>query len=258
MPIPKIIHYVWLGGKEMPPQIAECLESWRCVLSDYELRRWDESSLGEVDSEFVREAMAEKKWAFASDVIRLHALYNYGGIYLDTDVRVARSFDPLLHHRGFVGRESSMHIIGRDTVNFLTTCCIGAEKGNPFIGRCLRYYEGRHFITSADKSLPAELRLDMRLNSEVMYRLASEIGYKASVLCDYEQDCGNITVLPKDYLDPDGLTANSYCEHLALGSWREGECPVYTYSLAYKIQWRLWAVVERALRKFNRVIIRLR
>ena len=135
MPIPKIIHYVWLGGKEMPPQIAACLESWRCVLSDYELRRWDESSLGEIDSAFVREAMAEKKWAFASDVIRLHALYNYGGIYLDTDVRAARSFDPLLHHRGFVGRESSMHIIGRDTVNFLTSCCIGSEKGNPFIGR---------------------------------------------------------------------------------------------------------------------------
>lgn len=242
----------------MPPQIEACLESWRCVLPDYEIRRWDESSLGEIDSVFVREAIAEKKWAFASDVIRLHALYNYGGIYLDTDVRVARSFDPLLHHHGFVGRESSMHIIGRDTVNFLTTCCIGAEEGNPFIGRCLGYYEGRHFITSADKSLPAELRLDMRLNSEVMYRLASEIGYRASVLCDYEQDCGNLTVLPKDYLDPGGLTANSYCEHLALGSWREGERPVYTYSLAYKIQWRLWAVVERALRKFNRVIIRLR
>ena len=242
----------------MPPQIAACLDSWRRVMPDYELRRWDESCLGEIDSDFVREALAERKWAFASDVIRLHALYNYGGIYLDTDVRVARNFDPLLHHRGFVGRESSMHLIGRETVNFLTTCCIGSEKCNPFIGRCLRYYYGRHFITSADRSLPAELRLDMRLNSEVMYRLATEIGYKASVLCDYEQDCGDIIVLPKDNLDPEGITVNSYCEHLALGSWREGERPVYTYSFAYKIQWRLWAVVEKALRRFDRVIIRLR
>lgn len=242
----------------MPPQITACMDSWVRAMPDYEMRRWDESCLDEIDSEFVREAMAEGKWAFASDVIRLYALYTYGGIYLDTDVMVARSFDPLLHLRGFVGRESSMHLIGRDTVNFLTTCCIGADRGNPFIGRCLRYYDGRHFITSADTSLPAELRLDMRLNSEVMFRLAAGIGYKASVLCDYEQDCGEITILPKNYLDPQGLTADSYCEHLALGSWREGRRPVYTYSFAYKIQWRLWAVVERVLRKFDRVIIRLR
>lgn len=227
-------------------------------MPDYELRLWDESAIEEIDSDFVREAIAERKWAFASDVIRLHALYKYGGIYLDTDVRVVRSFDSLLRHRGFVGRESSMHLIGRDTVNFLTTCCIGAEKGNPFIGRCLGYYAGRHFIQSADRTLPAELRLDMRLNSGVMCRLAQEIGYKASVLCDFEQDCGEIVVLPKECLDPQGLTANSYCEHLALGSWREGERPVYTYSLMYKIQWRLWAVVEKALRRFNRVVIRLR
>lgn len=258
MPIPKIIHYVWLGASSMPAEIEACIRSWRTAMPDYEVRRWDEASLGEIDSDFVREAIAERKWAFASDVIRLHALYNYGGIYLDTDVEAVKSFDPLLGLNGFVGRESSMHIIGRDTVNFLTTCCIGAQKGNEFIGRCLGYYDGRHFVTSHDRTLPAELRLDMRLNSEVMCRLAQEIGYRASVLCDYEQDCGGITVFPGDFFDPEGITPNSFCRHLALGSWREGERPVWTYSFLYKIQWRLWAVVERMLRKFNRVIVRLR
>ncbi len=227
-------------------------------MPDYELRRWDEASVGEIGSEFVQEAIAERKWAFASDVIRLHALYHYGGIYLDTDVEVVKSFDPLLSHKGFVGREGSMHIVGRDTHNYLTTCCIGAEKGNPFIGRCLDYYAGRHFITSPDTSLPAELRLDMRLNSEVMCRLAQEIGYRPSVLCNYKQTCGEITVFPSDFFDPAGITGNSFCRHLALGSWREGERPVWTYSFLYKIQWRLWAVVDRILRKFNRVVIKLR
>lgn len=258
MAIPKIIHYVWLGGAGMPPEVRGCIDSWRAAMPDYELRLWDEAALGEIDSDFVREALAERKWAFASDVIRLHALYHHGGVYLDTDVRTFKGFDPLLSFKGFTGRESSMHIIGRDTVNFLTTCCIGAEKGNPFIGRCLRYYDGRHFIQSADRSLPAELRLDMRLNSEVMFRLAREIGYRASVLCNNMQDCGDMVVLPSDYLDPEGQTPNSFCKHLALGSWREGERPVWTYSFAYKIQWRLWSVVERVLRRFNRVIIRLR
>lgn len=258
MPIPKIIHYVWLGGAPLPREIDDCVQSWCDLMPDYEVRRWDESSLGEIDSEFVREAVVERKWAFASDVVRLYALYHHGGIYLDTDVKALKSFDPLLHLNAFVGRESSMHIIGRDTVNFLTTCCIAAEKGNPFIERCLKYYDGRHFVTSSDRSLPAELRLDMRLNSEVMCRLAQEIGYRASVLSNYEQNCGDITVFPGDFFDPDSITANSYCRHLALGSWREGERPVWTYSLLYKIQWRMWAVVERILRKFNRVIIKLR
>lgn len=242
----------------MPSAITACIQSWRTHMPDYEIRRWDETSLGEIDSVFVCEAMAERKWAFASDVIRLHALYHYGGIYLDTDVEVVKDFDPLLLHKGFVGREGSMHIVGHDTLNYLTTCCIGAEKGNPFIGRCLGYYAGRHFITSADTSLPAELRLDMRLNSEVMCRLAQEIGYRSSVLCDYEQSCGEITVFPSDFFDPEGITNNSYCRHLALGSWREGDRPVWTYSFLYKIQWRLWAVVDRILRKFNRVVIKLR
>lgn len=258
MPIPKIIHYVWLGGTPMPPEIIDCIRSWRDHMPDYEVRRWDETSLDEIDSVFVREAVAERKWAFASDVIRLHALYNYGGVYLDTDVEVVKSFNPLLHLKGFVGREGSMHIIGRETLNYLTTCCIGAEKGNGFIGRCLGYYEGRHFVTSQDRSLPAELRLDMRLNSEVMCRLAREIGYRPSVLCDYEQSCGEITIFPSDYFDPEGVTQNSYSRHLALGTWREGERPEWNYSFLYKIQWRLWAVVGRLLRKFNRVVVRLR
>lgn len=258
MSIPKIIHYVWLGGEPLPPEVEDCIQSWRAYMPEYKIRRWDEASLGEIDYDFVREAIAERKWAFASDVIRLHALYHYGGIYLDTDVRVVKCFDQLLRLDGFIGRENSMHIIGHDTVNFLTSCCIGAEKGNPFIGRCLKYYDGRHFVTSSDLSLPAELRLDMRLNSEVMYRLAREIGYRASVLCDYEQDLGNITVFPADFFDPGCITTNSYCQHLALGSWRKGERRVWKYSILYKLQWRLWAVVEKVLRRFDRVLVRLR
>lgn len=258
MPIPKKIHYVWLGGLPMPREIEGCIQSWSIHMPDYEIKRWDEMSIREIDNEFVHEAMAERKWAFASDVIRLYALYHYGGIYLDTDVEVMKSFDPLLGLNGFIGRESSMHIIGHETVNFLTSCCIGAERGNSFIGRCLGYYNGRHFVTSFDRSLPVELRLDMRLNSEILCRLAQDLGYRWSVLCDYEQVCGDITVFPGDFFDPDSVTPNSYCRHLALGSWREGECQTWNYSLKYKIQWRVWAMIEKILRKFNRVMIRLR
>lgn len=37
-----------------------------------------------------------KKYAFVSDYVRLKALYEYGGIYLDTDIKILKSFNPLL------------------------------------------------------------------------------------------------------------------------------------------------------------------
>ena len=91
--IPKKIHYCWLGGEPLPGNLLQCLSSWRNVLNDYEIIKWDAQSF-DVDSvSFVKEACSVKKWAFASDYIRLHALYEEGGIYLDTDVYVRKRFD---------------------------------------------------------------------------------------------------------------------------------------------------------------------
>lgn len=64
---------------------------------------------------------------------------------------------------------------------YLTTCCFGAELGNPFIKRCLDYYEGRHFVTSQNRELPAALRLDMTLNSKIFCVLAKDWEFNASV-----------------------------------------------------------------------------
>ena len=101
--IPKIIHYVWLGNAPLPEEMQECMDSWKRFMPDYELKCWDESTLGEFDCVFIREALEEKKWAFASDVIRLYAIHKYGGIYMDTDVMVYRSFDALLNNHAFIG-----------------------------------------------------------------------------------------------------------------------------------------------------------
>ena len=69
--IPKIIHYIWLGGGPLSPEIEQCIDSWHKHLPDYEIHRWDDDSIQEIDSLFIREAIAEKKWAFASDVLYL-------------------------------------------------------------------------------------------------------------------------------------------------------------------------------------------
>lgn len=258
--IPKIIHYIWLGDEPIPEEMRRCLDSWAKWMPDYQLIKWDEETVQEIDSVFIREALEEEKWAFASDVIRLYAINQYGGIYMDTDVMVYKSFDPLLENKAFIGRENSMHQIGHTMEVYLTTCCFGAEKGNPFIKRCLDYYEGRHFKTSQNDGLPTELRLDMTLNSKLFCVLAKDWGYNASVLADYEQHCNGdvLTIYPHRCFDATKQTGDTYTKHLALGTWREGERVVYTYSLRYKIGWRVRSCVERILRKFDYIMVKLK
>ena len=86
--IPKIIHYCWFGGKELPELAKYCLASWEKYCPDYEIIRWDESNFDLNENSYVKEAYEHKKWAFITDYVRLKALYEIGGIYMDTDVEL--------------------------------------------------------------------------------------------------------------------------------------------------------------------------
>ena len=103
MAIPKIIHYVWMGGKEKPPKIKKCIKTWKKHLKDYEFIEWNEKNFDINSNSFVKKMYENKKWAFVSDYVRAYAIYNYGGIYLDTDVFVIDKLDSLLNSRAFVG-----------------------------------------------------------------------------------------------------------------------------------------------------------
>ena len=178
---------------------------------------------------------------------------------MDTDVMVYKSFNPLLENHAFIGRENSMHQTEHTMEVYLATCCFGAEKGNSFIKRCLDYYEGRHFITSCDRSLPACLRMDMTLNSYLFTVFAKEIGFKSSVLADYVQKCQDnvLTIFPQRYFDSTKYTSDTFTKHLALGTWREGKKKVYTYMWKDKIEWRVRAVVESLLRRYKYIMLKL-
>ena len=94
--IPKKIHYCWLSGDPLPRKIRKCMDTWRRVMPDYELKLWDTNNFDVTSVPFVHEAFRERKWAFAADYIRMHALYTEGGVYLDSDVKVLKRFDDLL------------------------------------------------------------------------------------------------------------------------------------------------------------------
>ena len=130
--IPKIIHYVWVGNNPKPKDIKKCMKTWKKHLKDYEIIEWNESNFDINSHPFVKKAYEAKKWAYVSDYIRMYAIYNYGGIYLDTDVLVLDNFDKFLDNKVFVGFERE---------NYPFTAVFGAEKKNKFIKKLLDYYD---------------------------------------------------------------------------------------------------------------------
>ena len=118
-------------------------------MPDYEIICWDEERIRNLDNKFMWEAFHCKKWAFAADYIRLYALYEYGGIYLDSDVFVRRSLDSLSSHRVFSGIEYCISSKNR-TCN-IEAAVIGSEPKHPFIRDCLDYFKQRRFIIGNKK-----------------------------------------------------------------------------------------------------------
>ena len=102
--IPKIIHYTWFSGDPFPEKLQNCINSWKEHMPEYELRLWDMKAAGQIDSIYLKETLNEKVWACAADYVRLYAVYHEGGIYLDTDVMVYKSFNPLLDAVAFIGK----------------------------------------------------------------------------------------------------------------------------------------------------------
>lgn len=129
--IPKIIHYCWFGGQEKNTLIQNCISTWKVHLPDYEIIEWNESNC-DFDCDFARKAFELKKWAFLSDYVRLKALAEHGGLYLDTDMFFVKPIDPLLDERCFIGRQKDGQIAAG---------IIGAEPDHSFIKYCMQHYQ---------------------------------------------------------------------------------------------------------------------
>ena len=122
--IPKVIHYVWVGGKPLNELAEKCIASWKKYCPDYEIKRWDETNFDINQNRFCKEALENKKWAFVADYIRLKVLYDEGGIYMDADVEVINPIDEFLQCPGFSGFECT---------GYIPTGIMAAEKGNKWI-----------------------------------------------------------------------------------------------------------------------------
>lgn len=213
--IPKVIHYCWFGGKRKQKLIRDCIKSWKLHLPDYEIKEWNEKN-SDLTLPFVREAYKLKKWAFVSDFIRLKVLYENGGIYLDTDMMVIKSFDALLFNECFVGAED---------IDFISCGIIGSKKNNVFIKECLSRYEFINISQKTDwgqiaipriitdvfrKNYNFFLPFDKKIELEGLLIYPSSYFY--SLPLENKEDSKNY----KDYLNDISFTV-----HLWNGSWIE-------------------------------------
>ena len=135
--IPKKIHLCWLSGDEFPPLIKHCIETWHKILPDYEIIVWDTKRFDINSVLWVKKAYEAKKYAFAADYIRVYALYTVGGIYLDSDVEMVRTFNPLLKYRSFVGFEAA--------TNDVEAAIMGAEPRMEWCKNAMSFYEEHEF-----------------------------------------------------------------------------------------------------------------
>ena len=251
--IPKIIHYVWLGGKPLTPLAEECFASWKEKMPDWDIKRWDESNFDIAAAPlYVRQAYEARKFAFVSDYVRLWALEQYGGVYVDTDVKVLKSYEPLLNDTAFIGlEESKRHLPG--------TCVMGCEAHCKWVKDMLSLYDSATFFKpdgSMDLTTNVE-RLGERMKKGGLNRL--EIGDrrlendKPWKRVQYLEEWG-LRVYTHDYFSPITSTRvmrktkNTYSIHYFAESWREGKC---------KRSWHDWTItreIVNALVQVKRVL----
>lgn len=170
--IPKILHYVWLGGKEKPEKVLKCLESWKRFCPDFEIIEWNEARFGEGQNKIVDYAIKAKNWAYAADVIRVFALEAYGGVYFDTDLELIAPIDDLLSYDAFMGYESKY---------WIGPAALGSVPHHPFYQKLVKRYRALEpsigFLDNplAVHSFSAILRMDYKVKLRGKFQVVENI-----------------------------------------------------------------------------------
>lgn len=211
--IPKIIHYCWLSTETIPEKIQKCIDSWSKYLPEYHIKLWNHEKFPRGRSKWVDQAFDHKKYAFAADYIRCYALYHEGGIYLDSDVEVIKSFNELL---------TLPYFISLDSAGFLESAVMGFEKGNPIFKEALHYYDTNNFVTNGKmnlKTMPLVLQDSVKINKEIKVfdKPITEWWEDEEIFCVLT----NNYFSPKSYLTGEiDRDAHTYTVHHFAGSWQ--------------------------------------
>ena len=167
----------------------------------WEIKEWNENNFDINYNEYTKKSYEEKKYAFTSDVARLWALYNYGGVYMDTDVKVFQPLDKFLKYDFFTGFEQQ---------HYPVTATMGAEKGNKLIKEMLDIYDNKRFETHTNWH-------EYETNTMIMSDIIGKYFDRDKVEF---QEKDNMAIYPREtFCSHEKLDNNVYTQHLMLGSW---------------------------------------
>lgn len=210
--IPPRIHYCWFGGNPLPERYKRYIDSWERYCPDYEIIEWNESNLDINETAFTSEAYKAGKFGFVPDYFRLKIIYEYGGIYLDTDVEVIKSLDDLRYNEAFCGMEyPGITAFGLG---------FGAVAHNEIIRGLMSFYKTKHFV-NPDGSY------DMTPSPVIQSNMIVDIGMKKSASF---QNFKGLSVYPVDVLSPKNpytgelrISENTYTIHHFDGTWMDSQ-----------------------------------
>jgi len=154
--IPKIIHQIWIGSNPRPTKWIQTVKDFAAEYG-YKYMLWGDKSVDElgIDTfEGLRDVykMFMGQIAGKADIVRLLALYKYGGIYIDADSVITKpeKFAAFLEKNRagvFFGWENMTKSFTRKlgnidaqikrTSKMVANGLIGAKKGHPFIKKLL-------------------------------------------------------------------------------------------------------------------------
>lgn len=230
MMIPKIIHYCWFGGKPLPKLAQECIESWRKFMPEYEIKQWDESNFDVNKIPYTREAYRQGKYAYVSDYARFEIIYNYGGVYFDTDVEVIRPMEDIVERGCFMGFEQDPdgeNTPGRYAPRYCFDVSLGLGFGmtpqHPFMKEMIDLYRGMEF-QPIPKGDIAWYKTIVAYTTEMLMKQNPPLVNKKEI-----QMVGDgIWVYPSEYFAPINaisrrlhVTENTRTVHRYMASWSE-------------------------------------
>ncbi len=206
--IPKVIHYMWLGNSKLNETSEKCIESWKKYCPDYEIIRWDESNYDVHKNTFMSQAYDNGRYGFVPDYARIELLYEYGGIYLDTDVELIKNIDELLYQESFCGVEKWQ------VLNF--GGCSGAVKGHHSLEPFLEKWSERKLIQE-DGSM------DKISSGKIDTEIAIKYGFEINGL---NQTINGMNIYTYDYFHPYDymsgkveITNDTFSIHRFNGGW---------------------------------------
>jgi len=225
--IPKIIHYCWFGGNPLPASAIKCINSWKKFFPDYEIKEWNEDNFDVNVVPYTKEAYEAKKYAFVSDYARFWILYNYGGLYFDTDVEVIKSFDDIVERGPFMGIEVEVSLNDKHQL-VAPGLGLGVNPGLGLYKEILEYYSLLHFFNS-----------DGTFNQMTVVRHTTNILLKNGMQISNEiQEVAGIWIYPKDYFNPLNdntaeliITDNTRSIHWYTKSWEKKRNPIISWTV---------------------------